>query len=936
MIEEGVIEGDKSRAEVADAFRAKEKKIVNAVNKNIGKLKTLEDKVLAGQHIANSLKRREQLLARRIRDDYYFPKDMRKEASKKVIASKYYDDVRSYFNDLQSLGQFTEQYGARGTYDKLLEGLSKDGGILKDIETNLFFIRKDLPKEKAENLRIIYNILQRRSTMSSNAILMSDTAGRGITDQQLLKSAKDENLGIFKDAKTIIKRKDGTEKTVDTPKIPDMTGDSEFINGLNYNDLKRLLFLTTQKMNRGGLVQMKKGGVVPMKNMEQQMEMFEEGGLMDEGGTVDPVSGNDVPPGSTQEEVRDDIPAQLSEGEFVFPADVVRYIGLEKLMQMRQEAKAGLARMEDMGQMGNADEATIPDNLPFTIDDLDMEDDGLEMAQGGIVQMANGGSVGTQVVVYGPDGTAYNNPAAAQAAGVTNYTLTKPTTGQITPPQAAAPVQAASAQPVQPGTVELSGTRFTPTAVQGVMPTFQETIGAGVIGVDYEMVDYVNEAGQIIQLRKSKSTGEMLDPIPEGYTLKSETPVTTTPTTVETARVTDDGGRDDDVGATSGATIAFGGTKATGKRAGLVDNAFQGSLSFTGFSLADAKGFGLTGLSSLANSLTGGKVGEPVSLSGNQGAVISNIIDPKTKAGLGPAKTLDFSIALNADQYNSLVSRAGVDKVTSRTELADITTQLAKINDSLAGETLDYGRAKYLAESIKIGRQDEIEDSIAQGKGLDQAIADALGRDRGKVEGSGIFGTNIGARDRTGAVSAAERAAMSAQEKAAVDAAMTAYAERMSTEEPDDNDNDRGNDDRASNDFGSDMSSAPICLTEDMKVNLNGVIDFVTNVKVGDIVDNTVVTEVLHKHMREGYYVVNGELKITNDHPVLANGSWKRTEDLVLGDYINSVEVTSLEYVEQVTPTVYVGTADDRYDVYTEGEVYTVHGQYKNGLKKAA
>ena len=57
-------------------------------------------------------------------------------------------------------------------------------------------------------------------------------------------------------------------------------------------------------MNRGGIA--------------KQMEMFQDGGLMDEGGTVDPVSGNDVPPGSTQEEVRDDIPAQLSEGEFVF------------------------------------------------------------------------------------------------------------------------------------------------------------------------------------------------------------------------------------------------------------------------------------------------------------------------------------------------------------------------------------------------------------------------------------------------------------------------------------------------------------------------------------------------------------------------------------------------------------------------------------------
>ena len=123
--------------------------------------------------------------------------------------------------------------------------------------------------------------------------------------------------------------------------------------------------------------------------MQQQMSLFQEGGLEQDGGTVDPVSGNDVPVGSSQEEVRDDIPAQLSEGEFVFPADVVRFIGLEKLMMMRQEAKAGLKRMEEMGQMGNSEEATIPDDLPFTIDDLDMEDDPQEMAQGGVMA-ANG------------------------------------------------------------------------------------------------------------------------------------------------------------------------------------------------------------------------------------------------------------------------------------------------------------------------------------------------------------------------------------------------------------------------------------------------------------------------------------------------------------------------------------------------------------------
>jgi len=130
-----------------------------------------------------------------------------------------------------------------------------------------------------------------------------------------------------------------------------------------------------------------------MAKMAEQMELFEpvergfdEGGLMDEGGTVDPVSGNEVPPGSTQEEVRDDIPAQLSEGEFVFPADVVRYIGLENLMRMRQEAKQGLAQMEAMGQMGNSEQAVMPDNLPFDMYDLDIEDDGLEMQQGGMAQ----------------------------------------------------------------------------------------------------------------------------------------------------------------------------------------------------------------------------------------------------------------------------------------------------------------------------------------------------------------------------------------------------------------------------------------------------------------------------------------------------------------------------------------------------------------------
>ena len=95
----------------------------------------------------------------------------------------------------------------------------------------------------------------------------------------------------------------------------------------------------------------------------QNQRLLAEGGMPDQGGTVDPVSGNEVPPGAMQKEVRDDISANLSEGEFVFPADVVRYVGLERLMQIRDLAKEGLLKMNEIGQMGNADEVENPEAL---------------------------------------------------------------------------------------------------------------------------------------------------------------------------------------------------------------------------------------------------------------------------------------------------------------------------------------------------------------------------------------------------------------------------------------------------------------------------------------------------------------------------------------------------------------------------------------------
>lgn len=106
---------------------------------------------------------------------------------------------------------------------------------------------------------------------------------------------------------------------------------------------------TRQWLSGNGLFA--QGGVV--SNMNNQTKMaFNEGGIADDGLNRDPVSGNEIPPGSLAEEVRDDIPAQLSEGEYVVPADVVRFFGVKFFEDLRTEAKMGLSNMEANGRIG--------------------------------------------------------------------------------------------------------------------------------------------------------------------------------------------------------------------------------------------------------------------------------------------------------------------------------------------------------------------------------------------------------------------------------------------------------------------------------------------------------------------------------------------------------------------------------------------------------
>jgi len=95
---------------------------------------------------------------------------------------------------------------------------------------------------------------------------------------------------------------------------------------------------------------------------------------------LDPVSGNTVPPGAAPNEVRDDVDAKLSTGEYVLSADVVRYIGVEKIESLVRKAKEGLQAMTQ-GQ----------EELPFPPEELQSSDvaepsqEPVKMAAGGLV-----------------------------------------------------------------------------------------------------------------------------------------------------------------------------------------------------------------------------------------------------------------------------------------------------------------------------------------------------------------------------------------------------------------------------------------------------------------------------------------------------------------------------------------------------------------------
>jgi len=203
-------------------FELDEKSIEKLPTKGTGKL-PLAERVAEGQRLVNRLfSQKEELIKITPQRGY---------EGNAAFTQDYYSTLRNMFKDAQSLGKYTEQYGARGTYDSFLETVAQNSSFKSSLDNAAQLMPEG---EKKRNMQVLYEVLETMAFAPQSAEKRARRATKVMSDKELNK--------LLFDRPTI----KGTRQPALTIK--------ESLEDLGYNDYKRMAFLITQKLNRGGLM----------------------------------------------------------------------------------------------------------------------------------------------------------------------------------------------------------------------------------------------------------------------------------------------------------------------------------------------------------------------------------------------------------------------------------------------------------------------------------------------------------------------------------------------------------------------------------------------------------------------------------------------------------------------------------------------------------
>ena len=176
------------------------------------------------------------------------------------------------------------------------------------------------------------------------------------------------------------------------------------------------------------------GEADPRDERDDVIINFNEGGEVkaDFDGKDDEEEPADPPPLAKPKEVADDIPALLSEGEDVLPANVVRYLGVERIIEMHRRVLAEIQQMEDLGMIQNVDENGEPEQDDTEMKFAEGEDPEEGVTKGTIIiasakpkgmmcpdpiMMQGGGGMGSQDDQSDPDPMGGMGEPGAEAPG---------------------------------------------------------------------------------------------------------------------------------------------------------------------------------------------------------------------------------------------------------------------------------------------------------------------------------------------------------------------------------------------------------------------------------------------------------------------------------------------------------------------------------------